>query len=334
MNPALLTYVPTDWQEEVPGGHEHRDVADVCVDAEDRVYLYTRFDSEVLVYDRNGRYLRSWGRGIFANSHGITAGPDGSIYCADNRDHTVRKFDPRGELVLTLGAPGVASDTGYDGRNLQTVRCGAGPFNCCTKLAVAPNGDLYVADGYGNARVHQFSPRGELLRSWGEPGTGPGQFHLPHGIWVAADGRVLVADRENDRIQFFSPDGEYLGEWTDVRRPCSIQIDAQGTIYVVELSARANRRSYVHGIDPQERSGRVSIFGPDGDLRARWGKKGTAAGEFIAPHGLAVDSRGDLYVSEVTWTLYGQVGEAPAGYRQIQKFSRAMSIDPRGGTDI
>jgi DNA-binding beta-propeller fold protein YncE len=146
---------------------------------------------------------------------------------------------------------------------------------------------------------------------------------LPHGVWVLPDGRVLVADRENDRIQFFSPDGEYLEEWTDVRRPCSILTDDAGLVYVVELSSRAGRRSYVHGVDEQPRPGRVSVFSPHGELRARWGNRGTAPGEFVAPHGIAVDSRGDLYVSEVTWTLYGRVGEAPDGYRQIQKFTRA-----------
>src|SRR5580692_6566583 len=111
MSSAELSYVVTDWREELPAGHEHRDVSDVCVDVEDHVLLYTRFESQVLVYEQDGRFVRSWGRGIFANSHGITAAPDGSIYCADNGDHTVRRFTPDGELLLTLGTPGVPSDT-------------------------------------------------------------------------------------------------------------------------------------------------------------------------------------------------------------------------------
>lgn len=317
-----LNYAVTDWREHVPDGQDHRDIPDVCVDAENQIYLYTRHGSEVLVYDAGGRFLRSWGQGLFESSHGITAGPDGSIYCADHKGHAIRKFNARGEQLMVLGTPGVPSPTGYDGRNWPTVSCSAGPFNTCTKLAVAPNGELYVSDGYGNARVHRFSAQGELLQSWGEPGTDPGQFSLPHGVLVLPDGRVLVADRENDRIQFFSPDGEFLEQWTDVRRPCSVQTDADGLIYVVELSSRAGHVSYVNGVHEHPQPGRVSIFNPDGTLRTRWGKQGTAPGEFYAPHGLAVDADGNIFVSEVTWTLYGQQGDAPEHYHQIQKFKR------------
>lgn len=317
-----LTYRVVDWQEQLPPGLSHREVADVCIDTEDRVILYPRYEHAVIMYERDGRFVRSWGQGLFGRSHGITFGPDGSVYCADDLGHAIRKFSLEGELLLTIGTPGTPSDTGYNGKDLETIRCSAGPFNRCTKLAVAPNGDLYVSDGYGNARVHHFTARGELVRSWGTPGTGPGEFHIPHGLCVASDGRVLVADRENDRIQFFSPDGEYLEEWNDVQRPCGVSIDASGLIYVVELQAKAGSLSYAHGVYPEDRSGRVSIFAPDGRLVARWGEYGCEPGNFIAPHGLAVDSRGDVYVAEVVWTLGVQHGTVPASCHQIQKFTR------------
>ncbi len=323
----MLGYRPTNWHEELPGGHEHLEIADVCVDESDRVYLFTRYkkpyESEVLVYERDGTFVRAFGRGVFKNAHGISLGPDGTLYCVDNYDHTVRLFSQSGELLNELGTPGVASDTGYDVRNFGTVPRAAGPFNGCTKAAVAPNGDFYVSDGYGNARVHRFTAAGELRQSWGEPGTGPGQFHLPHGIWVVPDGRVLVADRENDRIQFFDPDGGYLDAWTDLRCPCSLHVDGDGLVYVVELNTSAGRRSYVHGIDPEERPGRVSVFSAEGALLARWGEAGVEPGQFISPHGIAVDSHGDIYISEATWNLYSRLGWAlPPGYHQIQKFSR------------
>ena len=112
---------------------------------------------------------------------------------------------------------------------------------------MGPKGDLYVSDGYGNCRVHRFSPTGELKRSWGTPGGGPGEFFLPHGIAVRADGRVFVCDRENDRIQIFSPDGEYLSEWTDTQRPTHLVFDAQGRAYVSELWWHPGQTSRPHG---------------------------------------------------------------------------------------
>src|SRR5262249_34409985 len=152
----------------------------------------------------------------FVRPHGIWIGPDDSVYLTDDNGHAVRKFTIEGKLLLTLEPCGRPSDTGVRDMDYRTIRCGAGPFNLPTNLATSPRGELYVTDGYGNARVHKFSPDGKLLRSWGEPGTGPGQFNLPHGIGIDSQGRVFVADRENSRLQLFSPDGDFLEEWTDV----------------------------------------------------------------------------------------------------------------------
>jgi len=125
---------------------------------------------------------------------------------------------------------------------------------------------------YGNCKVHRFSVSGELIGSWGQPGVGPGQFNLPHGVRVAADGRVLVADRENDRIQIFSPDGQFLEQWTDVQRPTNVAIDDAGNVYVSELWWRVGERSPVRGRIVEDRPGRVSVFGSAGGLLARWGR--------------------------------------------------------------
>ncbi|HTG10722.1 MAG TPA: hypothetical protein VK746_07995, partial [Candidatus Eisenbacteria bacterium] len=182
-----LTYQVVEGWEQLPKGYEHRDVAGVAVDAEDRVFLICRGDHPIMVYDHKGTFLSSWGEGQFTyRTHGITIGPDGSVYCTDDGNHTVRKFTPQGKLLLTLGTMNKPSDTGYDGKDTMTVSHPGGVFNRPTNLAVGPKGDLYVSDGYGNCRVHQFSPSGELRRSWGVPGKGPGQFILPHGIAAAA----------------------------------------------------------------------------------------------------------------------------------------------------
>ena len=311
--------------EQLPAGYTHPDVAAVAVDSKDRVFLFCRSDHPVMIYERDGRFVGSWGEGVFTmRTHGITIGPDDSVYCTDDAGHSVRKFTPDGKLLLTLGAnAGKPSDSGYDGSNITTVLHGAPPFNRPTNLAVAPNGDLYVSDGYGNARVHRFSAGGELLASWGEPGTGPGQFMLPHGIAVDATGNVLVCDRESDRIQVFSADGRFIREITEVQRPTQIVL-AQGLMYVSELGWRAGQRSFRHGQIGRDLSSRVTILDANGTVAARIGGPDPCApGSFCAPHGLAVDSRGDLYVAEVTWTIGAKAGLVPPDCHTFQKLMLA-----------
>jgi DNA-binding beta-propeller fold protein YncE len=170
-----------------------------------------------------------------------------------------------------------------------------------------------------------FSPSGQLQRSWGEPGDGPGQFRLPHGIAVAADGRVFVCDREIDRIQIFSPDGEFLEQWTDTQRPTHLTFDARGNVYVTELAWHVGDNSYSFGPVTKMRHARFSIFDPKGKLLARWGTPDcTAPGSFAAPHGLALDSKNDLYVSEVTWTFAVSRGRAPEDCHTFQKFALVL----------
>jgi DNA-binding beta-propeller fold protein YncE len=324
--------VVADW-ERLPAGVSHRDVTGVAVDSRDRVYLFVRYPHRVLVYERDGSFVRSWGDDLFTMAHGLTIGPDDRVYCVDNGDHSIRVFSLEGEPIMTLGVPGQASDTGYDPKppyEVHACECIAypgGPFNRCCNLAVAPSGELYVADGYGNCRVHRFSAAGDLIQSWGEIGTGPGEFHLPHGIGCDAAGRVLVCDRENDRIQVFTADGDYLEQWTDVQRPCDIAIDGNGIIYVAELWRPKGKKSFVHGEMLQDHPGRVSVLSAEGKVLDRWGGSSEhrhTPGNFIAPHGIAVDSHGDVYVAEVSYSFAIRPGWIPEehGDHQIQKFVR------------
>jgi DNA-binding beta-propeller fold protein YncE len=321
---SALSYEVVEGWEQLPDGVTHPDVAGVAVDSQDRVYLICRGDHPIIVYESDGTFVKSWGQGLFTpRTHGITIGPDDMLYCTDDGDHTVRKFTLDGELLLTLGTSGVPSDTGYIHGDLNSITHGGPPFNRPTNLAVAPNGDLYVSDGYGNARVHRFSADGRSLRSWGEPGMEPGQFHLPHGIAVDRDGRVLVADRENDRIQIFGPDGEFIGLWTDVQRPTQLFIDNDDRIFVSELWWHVGQFSYALGKIDQARPGRVSVLDGQGNVLTRWwSEDACASGSFVAPHGLCVDSRGDLYVAEVTWTFAVSRGLAPSDCHTLQKFAR------------
>ena len=317
---STLRYEPVIGWEQLPPGFTHPDVAAVAIDSRSNVYLFCRAEHPVVVYDQSGRFLRSWGEGLFSmRTHGITIGPDDSVYCVDDAGHSVRKFTPEGKLLLQIGPAGTPSDTGYDGANVASVARAAGPFNRPTNLAVAPNGDLYVSDGYGNARVHRFSPKGQLLASWGEPGTGPGQFMLPHGIAVDRDGRVFVCDRESDRIQVFDAEGRYEREITDVQRPMQIVL-ADDLMYVSELVWRKGQRSFRNGPIERDLPARVSVFDERGAVVARVGGPDPCApGSFCAPHGLAVDANGDLYVAEVTMTIGVKPGLVPPDCHTFQK---------------
>ncbi|MDB5348792.1 MAG: hypothetical protein JWN86_39 [Planctomycetota bacterium] len=320
---ADLEFEADDHWAKLPPGWSWVETTAVATDDQDRVYVFNRGEHPVIVLDREGGFLHSWGEGMFARPHGIFIGPDNAVYCTDDLDHTVRKFTLEGRLLLTLGTSGRPSDTGATSVDFRSIVRAGPPFHFPTNTAISPEGDLYVSDGYGNARIHKFSSEGIHLLSWGEPGSGPGQFRVPHGIAVAPDGIVHVADRENSRIQRFTADGDYLSEWVDVARPCQIFIDGIGTAYVAELG-------FLAGMWPGTTApagapgGRVSIFDGDGRLLARsgGGRNPCSPGDFFAPHGIWVDSRGDFYVTEVTMSAGGNRGLVSKDCHTLQKFVR------------
>ncbi len=310
--------------EKLPPGYQHQDVDGVAVDSRDRVYLMTRRDARVIVYEPDGSFVASWGEGIFTpRTHGIAVGPGDMVYTVDDGDHTVRKFTPDGKQVMMIGTPGKATDTGYDGKTIASIKRGGPPFNRPTDVAVAPDGELYVCDGYGNARVHRFTAEGKLLQSWGEPGNGPGEFHLPHGIGVSPDNRVFVTDRENDRLQIFSRDGQFLDMWTHLQRPTDISFDKEGRVYVSELWWRVGQSSFTNGKIKWDLPGGVRVLDLQGNVLLHWcSADREAPGNFVAPHTICVDSRGDLYVGEVTWTFGVSRGGVREDAHTFQKFAR------------
>jgi DNA-binding beta-propeller fold protein YncE len=210
------------------------------------------------------------------------------------------------------------------GNDYRTIQRTAGPFNFPTNLALAHGGEMFITDGYGNCRVHKYSPDGRLLLSWGEPGAGPGQFHLPHGITVDRRGLVYVADRENSRVQVFSPDGDFLREWTGVARPCQVSVDAHDNFYVAEIGYRAGVYPGNEVPPGNPTGGRLTIYSAEGDVLARWGggDRPCAPGDFFAPHDVCVDSHGDIYVGEVTMSAGGNKGIVPRDCHSLQKFVR------------
>ena len=375
--------VVENWAK-LPDGWSLTDAASVAVDSKDRIYVFNRGVHPMVVLDREGHFLRSWGEGLFSRAHGLHIDADDNLYCTDDGDHTVRKCTTDGKVLLTIGIPGrpapfmsgepfhrcthtalspkgeIYVSDGYgnacvhkftpdgklikswgeglfnrahglhidaddnlyctddgdhtvrkcsvDGKVLLTIGIpnkpapfmSGEPFHRCTHTALSPKGEIYVSDGYGNACVHKYSPDGKLLKTWGEPGTDPGQFNIVHNIATDDDGWVYVADRENHRVQVFDGNGKYETQWNNLHRPCALCRCGSGkqpNFIVGELGPGMAVNRKVPNLGP-----RLSIVDAQGKRIARLGGEngpGLEAGKFLAPHGIAMDSRGDIYIGEV-----------------------------------
>ncbi|MEW6687598.1 MAG: peptidyl-alpha-hydroxyglycine alpha-amidating lyase family protein [Pseudomonadota bacterium] len=306
--------VVQDWAK-LPEGWEFKDVAAVAVDSKDRVYVFNRGEHPVMVFDRAGKFLSSWGEGRFPRAHGIHIDAEDNLYLTDDGGHFVRKCSADGKLLLELGVPGKPAPY-MSGR----------PFHRCTHTALSPKGEIYVSDGYGNAKIHKYSPGGKLIKSWGEPGTDPGQFNIPHNIATDAEGWVYVADRENHRVQVFDGNGRFEAQWMNLHRPCALYCFAgrRPRFLVGELGSGMPINRAHPNIGP-----RLSFVDAKGRTLARLGGKdgpGLETGKFVAPHGLAVDSRGDIYVGEVSYTefprLFPERMPIPFRTRSLQKLEK------------
>ena len=162
--------VVENWAK-LPDGWSLTDVASVAVDSKDRIYVFNRGAHPMVVLDRDGNFIKSWGEGLFNRAHGLHIDADDNLYCTDDGDHTVRKCSTDGKVLLTIGIP-----------NKPAPFMSGEPFHRCTHTALSPKGEIYVSDGYGNACVHKYTPDGKLMKTWGEPGTDPGQFNIVHNI--------------------------------------------------------------------------------------------------------------------------------------------------------
>ncbi len=278
------TYEVVEGWDKLPDGWEWGWIPAVACDSEDRVFVYSRSAHPLVIFDREGNFLESWGEDVLEDAHGIFIDGDDNVYCTERETHCIRKFSPTGELLMTLGTPGQPG--AEDGQ----------VFRKPTDLAIATTGDIFVSDGYDNARVHKYSPDGNLLKSWGEWGTEPGQFELSHCVRVDKDDRVWVCDRTNNRIQIFDLEGKFITQWENLLHPDTIYFDPnEDVVYIAEMDQQ------------------VSIYSMGGELITKWGgaQSSERPGEFSAcPHGIWTDSRGDLYVGQV---------QVDAG---LQKFAR------------
>jgi DNA-binding beta-propeller fold protein YncE len=234
----------------------------------------------VLKFDASGNVVASLGAGMFNFPHGLGIDPDGGVWVTDGRAKNGKgdvavKFSPDGKVLMTIGKPGMPGDE-------------PGYLDQPSGIAIAANGDIFVADGHGgqsNDRVVKYSKDGKFVKAWGKHGKGQGEFDTPHGIAVDSNGRVYVADRANNRIQVFNNDGNFVAEWKQFGRPSEVVVDKHGMIYVADSqSTEQNNKGFKQGV----RIGNVS----DGKVTAFIPAPSADIGN---PEGLTVDDQGNVY---------------------------------------
>jgi len=288
VNLATVWEVDATWPQK-PAGMLWGHVPGVAIDKDDNVYVFTRAEPPVQVYDPSGKYLRGWGKGI-KSAHHIKIDHDGFVWIADVGNHVVEKYTPQGKLLMTIGQKGSA---GRDTKHL----------NRPCDMAVAPNGDVYVADGYGNARVIVFDKTGKFVREWGELGHGPSQFSIVHAIALDSKGRVYVADRNNVRVQVFDPQGKFLAEWKNLIVPWGFFMTKEDEIWVCGSSPMHWRKEDgALGCPPKDQI--FMKFSADGKLLHLFtlpkGLDGLERpGDVNWVHCIAFDSKGSMYLGDI-----------------------------------
>lgn len=275
-----------NWAQ-LPPGVQWGQVINVAPDAHGNIWVFHRSDPAILEFDASGKALKSFGAGMFVQAHGLATDSEGNVWVTDaqgkdGRGQQVFKFSPEGKILMTLGKAGVA---------------GAGPdaFNGPAGVAVASNGDIFVADGHGgdtNARIVKFSKDGTFVTTWGKKGSGPGEFDTPHSIALDSKERVFVADRVNNRIQIFDRDGKFIDQWKQFGRPSGIFISKDDTLYAVDSQSDEKTNPGVRrGIRiGSAKTGKVKAFIPD-----------TSTNPQVAlAEGVCADAKGEIYAAGVS----------------------------------
>lgn len=263
----------------MPPGWKFGRVSAVGVDSNGNVYAFQRGlkADPVVVFDANGKFLRSWGKGLFSNEHGLRIDKNGHVWVTDTGFHLVMEFTQDGKLLRTLGTkgkPGTTHDT----------------FNRPTDVAFLPNGDFFVTDGYGNSRVVKFSKDGKFLLEWGKRGKGPGEFDTPHTAVIDSRQNVYVSDRENNRIQIFDANGKFLRQWTHLGATQGMDISAKDELWIVTHRNNEENLSY------DTLAGRIMRI----DIAT-----GKILGSMESPgHWLALGHNGDIFIGSITGNVF------------------------------
>jgi DNA-binding beta-propeller fold protein YncE len=257
----------------------------VALDSRGHIYLFQRVRPMLAEYDPGGHFIRSLGEGLFTHPHGLRIDDKDNLWTTDDGSHLVLKLSPAGHVLLVLGRKDVAAEADW-------------LFNQPTDVAFGKDGEIYVADGYGNSRIVKFDRTGRYLGAWGRFGSGPGEFNLPHSVAVDRAGRVYVGDRENRRIQIFDGEGKLLRIWDNVGYPYGLFITPDQHVWMVD-----------GGYD------RILELGPDGQILGAIGEPGHAPGQLAWGHFLAVGTDRTVYVADVLNWRFQVFRPAPASGR-------------------
>jgi hypothetical protein len=289
VNVATAYSVDPKWPQK-PDHCQWAEVSGIAVDAKDNVYVYTRGTPPVQVFDADGKFVRAWGQDTIKSAHHIKIDHESNVWVADIGHHTIQKHTPDGKLLLTIGTP---DQPGRDKTHL----------NMPTDMAITPKGDVFVSDGYGNARVVHFDRDGKYVKEWGELGSKPGQFSIPHAICLDSKGRLYVADRNNVRVQVFDQTGKPLDVWNNLIVPWGFWVTKNDEIWVCGSSPMQWRpEDTTLGCPPKDQV--FMKFNADGKLLQLWtvpkGSDGLERpGELNWVHCIAEDSKGNLYAGDI-----------------------------------
>jgi hypothetical protein len=264
-------------------------VISVEPDANGNIWVFHRNQPPILEFNQAGVLIKSFGTDMFVQPHGMTLDRGGNVWVTDSQTKDgkggqVFKFSPDGKVLMTLGKAGVAEETNASF---------AGPSD----VVVAPNGDIFVADGHdagSNMRIVKFTKDGKFIKTWGKPGTAPGEFNVPHGLAFDSKGRLFVADRANNRLQIFDQDGKFLEEWKQFSRLSGIDIDKNDILYGADSESNTKRNpGWKRGIRVGSvRDGKVTAFIPDPETNPD-------ASATSGAEGVAADARGNIFGAEV-----------------------------------
>jgi DNA-binding beta-propeller fold protein YncE len=267
-----------------PKGMIAGETSAVAVNAKGHIFLFQRTKPMLTEYDDTGKFVRSIGDGLFSHPHGLRIDSDGNLWTTDDGSHLVLKLDPSGKVLLVLGRINTGAEADW-------------LLNKPADVAFARNGDVYVADGYGNSRVVKFDRDGNYLKSWGKYGTAIGEFNLPHTVAVDAADRVYVGDRENQRIQIFDSEGNFLNQWTGIGYPYGLFITPDQHVWMAD-----------GGYD------RILELDPNGKILGALGEPGHKPGQMAWAHFLSVGPNRAIYVADVlNWRFQVFARTAPSG---------------------
>ncbi len=269
-----LPYQPVPGFLTLPPGLNFGETSGIALNSRGHIFVFHRGSPALVEFDSEGHFIRAIGEGLFTKAHGLRIDAEDNIWTTDVGSHTVLKFSPHGDLLMVLGKKGMAGEW-WDVFNFPL-------FNKPTDIAFSPAGQIYISDGYGNARVMKFDREGNFIKTWGSKGIAPGEFNLPHSIVADAAGRVYVVDRENRRVQVFNTEGNFIEEWTHVGAPFGLCISSDNFLFLAD------------GVN-----NRILKLTLEGKILGAFGQPGKGPGQFGLAHDIAVGPGNEIYVAEI-----------------------------------